>query len=161
MTVQLTDAEIQFLVGEPKPLQHDYRTRIKTRPKRGHSESELDLTGTSGSEFRLIIRQSEINPLDFSIILAHRVPNSNQLFRLRRYNGKHGEHTNTLEGQTFYDFHIHEATERYQDSGLREDAFAQATDRYVDLASAVECLISDCAFQAPPDQPLPLFDRSE
>jgi len=55
--------------------------------------------------------------LDFSIILAYCPEASNQLFRLRRYNGKSHEHTNTIEADKFYNYHIHTATERYQELG--------------------------------------------
>jgi len=117
MPVRLTDQDIARLIQEPKLLPADFRARIETRPKRGHKERELDLRGADGSEFRLILRQSLYNALDFSVILAFCPAESNQIFRLRRYNGKHGEHSNTIEGQTFYDFHIHEATERMPSPG--------------------------------------------
>jgi len=90
--------------------------------KRGHQERHFDITGVDGSEFRVILRQSTANVLDFSAILAVRVPQSSQVFRLRRYNGRSHEHTNHIEGLSFYDFHIHLATERYQELGAREDA---------------------------------------
>ena len=73
--------------------------------------------------------------MDFSLILGFFPKNSLQVFRLRRFNGKSHEHTNKLEKETFYDFHIHMASERYQSSGLREDAFALATDRYADFTA--------------------------
>lgn len=151
MTVRLTDDEIAALVSEEKLLPADYRSRTRVRPKRGHSERELDLTGANGSEFRLILRQSRLNPLDFSVILAYRLPESNVLFRLRRHNGKSHEHTNALEGHAFYDFHAHYATERYQDSGLREDAYAEPTDRFADFEGAVACMIEDCGLVVPED----------
>jgi hypothetical protein len=123
MAAILSDVEIARLLEEKKPLPADYRTKIQIRPKRGHKERELDLEGAGGSDFRLILRQSVINPLDFSVILVHRPPQSNQLFRLRRYNGKSHEHTNPIEEDTFYDFHIHQATERYQQIGARENIY--------------------------------------
>jgi hypothetical protein len=149
MAVQFTDREIAALIAERKELPSDYQQLIQTKARRGHKESELDVVGAKGSEFRLILRQSSVNSFDFSVILAYRVPKSNVLFRLRRYNGKHGEHTNTLEGQTFYDYHVHMATERYQESGLREDTYAEPTDRYADFGGAVKCLIEDCKFVLP------------
>ncbi len=78
---------------------------------------------------------------------------SNRVFRLRRCNGKSHEHTNLIEKQTFYEFHIHMATERYQREGENEDWYAEPTDRYGDLSGAIDCLIADCAFQRPADQP--------
>ena len=159
MPVRLTDQDIARLIREPKLLPADFRARIETRPKRGHKERELDLRGADGSDFRLILRQSLYNALDFSVILAFCPAESNQIFRLRRYNGKHGEHSNTIEGHTFYDFHIHEATERYQELGGREDAFARPTDRFADLQGAFRCLIEDGALQVPPQQQIPLFEE--
>lgn len=158
MATNLTDNEITALLAEPKPLPHDYRSKVKTRPKRGHGERELDIDGADGSKFRLILRQSSLNPLDFSVILAWLPLQSTTLFRLCRYNGKSHEHTNTLEVVTFYDFHVHRATERYQQSGLREDSFAEPTDRYQDLSGALRCLIEDCGFQMPPNDQLELFE---
>ncbi len=121
MTGTYSDAEIAELLRERKPLPVDWRSRTRLRPKRSHSERDIKVAGDGANEFRLILRQNTINRLDFSIILAIAVPRSNQLFRLRRYNGKSHEHTNRIEGDEFYDFHIHEATERYQEIGMRED----------------------------------------
>lgn len=123
MPVIFTDQEIAGLIQETKPLTSDYQAKIQTRPKRGHKERELDLKGSSGSEFRLVLHQSLFNPVDFSVILIYRPSNSNQLFRLRRYNGKNHEHTNPFEGAIFYDFHIHQATQRYQERRARYNDF--------------------------------------
>ncbi|MBI5568687.1 MAG: hypothetical protein HY914_01960 [Desulfomonile tiedjei] len=118
------------------------------------------MKGADGSEFRLIVRQSEFNPLDFSVILTYRPPKKNQLFRLRRYNGKSHEHTNTLESRTFYDFHIHGATERYQDeSGLREDSYAEPTNRFADFRGAIRAMLEDCGFDVPPNTQGALFEE--
>ena len=158
MAVTYSDREIAVLLQERKPLPPDWRNRILLRPKRGHDEQHLELTGDQGREFRLILRQNKINPLDFSIILAVRVPQSNQLFRLRRCNGKSHEHTNHIEDTTFYDFHIHVATERYQEIGTREDAYAEPTDRYGDFHSALHCLFDDTSLDAPPEAQRSFFE---
>jgi hypothetical protein len=144
-----SDHDIELLLKEIKPLPEDYRSKIQIRPKRGHKERELDVQGVNGSDFRLILRQSLINPIDFSVILAYRPPNSNQLFRLRRYNGKSHEHTNTIEEETFYDFHIH---------GAREDTYAVASNRFSEFHQAIVCIIEDCAFEVPPNTQRSLFE---
>ena len=161
MPAKYSDAEIARMVQERKPLPSNYRTRIQLRDKRGHKERELDVAGESGTQYRLILRQSSFNTLDFSIILAANPADSNQFFRLRRYNGKSHEHTNQIEGNNFYDFHIHHATERYQESGAREDAFAEVTDRYVDFHTALRCMLDDCGFETPQDTQLDLFRESD
>ena len=149
VATRYSDDEIRELLDEPKPLPDDHQARMQLRPKRGHKERSLTVQGTSGAEYLVILRQSSHNVLDFSVILAYCVPNSNALFRLRRYNGKSHQHTNRIEKQTFYDFHIHTATARYQDGGADEDGYAEVTDRYADLHGAVECLFEDCGFRSP------------
>ncbi len=151
MAAFLTDREIDGLIRESKPLQTDWRRRFTTKAKHGHRERESHVAGALGSQFRLILRESISNPLGFSVILAFTPAATNQLFRLRRYNGRDHEHTNKLEKHSFYAFHIHQATERYQLSGLREDAFAEPTDRFSDFDGAVTCMLSDCAFSLPDD----------
>jgi hypothetical protein len=159
MAGRYTDSEIQQLLAERKLLPEEYRKKLKLREKRGHREAELSIAGGAGTEFRLIARQNSLNVLDFSIILAACPAGSNQLFRLRRHNGKSHEHTNQIEGSTFYDFHIHMATERYQELGTREDAFAEATDRFGDYESALRCLVHDCGFELPASPQIDLFDE--
>ena len=152
-----SDREIAALLQERKALPADWRSRSQLRPKRGHEERDLWLDGDAGSNFRVILRKNTINVLDFSIILAVRVPHSTKIFRLRRYNGKSHEHTNHIEGDTFYDFHIHIATERYQEIGTREDAYAEPTDRYGDFHGALVCLLDDANFDVPPEAQASLF----
>lgn len=158
MAVSISDTVIAALIAETKPLPADYQKKVQTNPKRGHRERELDIQGVNGSNFRIVLRQSLFNPLDFSVILAWLPPQTGTPFRLCRYNGKSHEHTNTLESQKFYEFHVHQATERYQNSGLREDSFAAPTDRYQDFGGALLCLIQDCGFQQPANSQPGLFE---
>lgn len=160
MAARLTDAEIQNFVQERKDLPSDYLQRLRIKPKSGHEEQQLDLKGINGSDFRVILRKSMYNSFDFSVILAYRVPRTTQVFRLRRYNGKSHEHTKVIERQTFYDFHIHTATERYQDLGIREDSFAEPTDCFSNFNEAIDCLFDDCNFQIPEDPQRELFKRA-
>jgi hypothetical protein len=91
-------AEIAARISEPKQLESGFRSKLQLRPK-GHKERELDITGATGSEFRLILRQSLFNILDFSAILAYSGKSSSQVFRLRRYNGKSHEHASAHASQ--------------------------------------------------------------
>jgi len=147
--VTLTDIEITKLIKEEKPLPENYQDRLKLKPKRGHKEADLDVFGSNGSKFRIVIRQSEFDPFDFSVVLLYHIPKTNILFRLRRYNGRSHEHTNKLEKTKFDGCHIHQATLKYQQQGLREDEFAEATNKYADLHGAVQCLLNECAFILP------------
>jgi len=98
-----------------------------------------------------------MNVLDFSVILGYELPRIRRIFRLRRYNGKH-EHTNPIERNSFYGFHIHQATERYQTFGRGvEDHFAEPTSRYYSLETAINCLLNDSGFRSESER-FPLFE---
>jgi hypothetical protein len=149
MAVHFSDQQIDELLKESKPLPDDYKKRIRLRDKYGHKERDLSVDGVDGHKFRLILRSGSFNVLDFSVVLAIVPSGSNTLFRLRRYNGKSHEHTNKIEQETFYDFHIHTATERYQQLGVAEDFHAVPTKRYTDFYSALDCMLQDCGFVLP------------
>ena len=152
MAAVYTDDEIAALISERKPLPADWRARMRRRTRRGHSAADLWVTGGSGGEFRLIFRQNANNVLDFSVILGVRVPQSDRLFRLLRYNGRSHEHTNHIEGDTFYGFHVHRATERYQAAGADEDAYAEPAAQYGDFDGALACMLADAGFDDPQPQ---------
>jgi hypothetical protein len=149
MAAKYSDDEITALINERKPLPPDYLSRLQLREKRGHKERELDMIGGNGNQFRLILRESGYNPLDFSVILAFCPAETTQVFRLRRYNGKSHEHTNHIEGNTFYDFHVHVATERYQELGAQEDTFAHPSESFADFQGALNCMFQECGFDIP------------
>src|SRR5439155_8950196 len=133
------------LLAEPKQVPHNYADLMRGRRGHGHGQRDLPITGGNGSTFKLFTRQSQQNPLNFSAILAYELPRTTAWFRLCRYNGTHGQHTNRIEGDVIRGFHIHLATARYQDLGMREDSYAVATDNYATLREAMECLFVDCA----------------
>ena len=149
MPFSFTDDDIRRPIVEPKLMPKGYPACFMPKNKRrGYLEKEASVTGRNGSTFCVLCRAKVTDPNDFSVILCYVPDDSNVLFRLRRYNGKH-EHTNRLEKHRFYDFHIHCATERYQELGADEDAYAEPTDRYATIADALTCLLQDCAFDLP------------
>lgn len=157
MPLTLVKSKIESLLIEPKILPGNWDTAINLRSKRGHYECQLGVTGENSNRFFLILRKSMCNELDFSVILAVQRPQSNRFFRLRRYNGLSHEHTNRIERETFYDYHIHHATERYQEIGMHEDSFATPTDRYTNYEGAIDCVISDAKFVIPHGTQLNLY----
>ena|ERR1017187_8768087 len=141
----LTDDEIQNLILEEKKITHGLNDFFKMKDKKGHREHDISILRPDGSTFKIIVRLSKENLLDFSAILGFIPPKKSEVFLLRRYNGKSHEHSNRIEKEiAFYDFHIHTATERYQREGPREEYFAEITDRYSDVHGALDCLIKDC-----------------
>lgn len=162
----LEDREIEALLKEQKALPSNWRTRLKLLPKTDskHLQRDLDVSGANGNAFRIVLRQSVLNVLDFSIILIFREKDGNE-FRLCRYNGKHpSEHTNRLEkpkgGENACfrnQFHIHMATERYQQQGFEIDGYAEVTRRYSSFDSALKEFLGTNGFVLP-EEHLPLFD---
>lgn len=162
MPALYTDAQIQALIREPKALPEGWPRQIRWKERRGHERCEIDLDGEAGGSFRLFLRRSRNNPLDFSVGLAVLVPGTNRAFRLIRCNGKSHRHRNQVEEATFYDFHIHWATERYQAGGHPEDAFAVVTARYDSFDEALQCLLAEGNFVLPRARPVPsLFSPEE
>jgi len=134
------------MIREKKPLPKDYRTRLQVRPKRGHLERDFDVIGANGTHFQVILRQSSLNLFDFSLVLVVLPEDSNLQFRICRYSGRSHQHTNRIEGDTFFDFHVHRASERYQELGGREDGYAEPTTRYADFDTALKCFLSENGF---------------
>ncbi|MEG4227553.1 hypothetical protein QUA35_16375 [Microcoleus sp. N9_B2] len=153
-----SDLEINNLIGESKPLPLNWQSQIQLKEAGVSKKGDLDIKGVDGNKFRIILRQSRLNLLDFSIIIGVYPSGSNKLFHLRRYDGKSHEHTNPIEKERFYDFHIHKATERYQDYGTcEEDKYAEPTDRFSNYGEAIDSLIKDCGFELPDDPQRSLF----
>ena len=155
--IRFSESTIKELIAEPKVISFDPHQTIRWKQKRSHREYEFDVVGSRGHTFRVLLRQNLYNLLDFSVILALLPEDTNQLFRLRRYNGLHGEHCNRIEKDRFFSCHIHEATDRYQELGLKEDAYAEPSNQYREIGEALDCLLSDCAFSIPGDKNIPLF----
>jgi hypothetical protein len=162
----LTDEEIRGLIQEAKTLPENWKTRLRLLPKSGskHLQRELRVQGMNGNAFRVVLRQSTMNALDFSLILVFQDKDSVE-FRLCRYNGRHpSNHTNKWEkargsvDAVFRSrFHIHMATERYQQEGYEMDGYAEVTDRYSSYDSALGEFLRANGFQLP-EEILPLFD---
>ena len=97
MAMILADTMIESLVRERMPLPVNGRNRTRMRSKRGQDECQMTVSGDARSEFRLILRRNKINVLDFSIILAVVVPQSNRVCRLHHYNKRATNTPTTLK----------------------------------------------------------------
>jgi len=151
-----TDSEINELTLEMKEYNGTIDDLLNFKESDGHKRSTVEIPRLDGSAFIVKLRQN-INTLnDFSAILAFQKKGANWDFKLRRYNGIH-EHTNKLEKIRFFGFHIHYATQRYQDAGRKEESYAEKTDRYSDIKGALKCLIDDCHIQVKTDPQGRLF----
>ena len=156
--VILTEGAISDLIAERKSIPDGLWPVTRWTERNGHWRRDYEITcGATGNIFVVKLRKNQINPFDFSVILGHQLPGLNTIFILRRYNGKSHPHTNHLdENITFRTFHIHTATERYQNFGSNAEHWAEITTRYAEMDGAIQCMLSDCGFRVPMDE-APLF----
>ena len=158
----LTDSQIEELIHRAKPLPEGWRKRLRLRQHKGEAHKRAELQIDSNTEvFVIKCRQNSNNPLDFSIILVYKGKTGCE-YRLLRCNGKHpSQHTHRWErdygreGATFGpSFHVHRATERYQEAGLDIDGFAEPTDAYSDYFTGLEHFAQAGCF-VDPERPKP------
>jgi len=123
----LSEDSIRELIAERKPIPDGLKPLTRLIERNKHLRREYDVTSKAGNPFMIKIRKSTLNPFDFSVILGYQLPGVNTIFHLRRYNGKSHYHTNTIENVRFRNFHIHTATERYQNIGPKVEHFAEIT----------------------------------
>lgn len=157
MIYYFTDEEINRLTLENKNYNGRVENLLHFRESDGHKKATFEMPRADGSMFVIKLRQNINTVTDFSAILAYQEKGANKDFKLRRYNGKH-EHTNKLENRKFFDFHIHYATQRYQDAGRKEESYAEETNRYSDIKGALTCLINDCNVHVEKDAQTSIFD---
>lgn len=146
----LTNREISELIDEPKQIGCSANSILRgMKAKVGKFpfilQNSYEFPRQNGRENWLIyLRRNEENLLDFSCGLGLFPEGRGELFSIRRYNGKSHRHTNWLDGkQGFYDFHIHQTTEKYQKSSYKDDHYADTTDRYTRFEEAFRCLLKD------------------
>ncbi len=119
----LSEEQIDTLIIEAKTIPPGLVPLGPMPQRKQHKHRDYRITTEAGNQFVVIVKQSVLNMLDFSVVLGYQLPHIYSVFRLRRYNGKAHHHTNSLERERFYDFHIHRATERRRvSSTLRHPA---------------------------------------
>ena len=151
MDIKYTDQQIAALIKERKVLLDDWRDQLD-------KNNSLYIIGENGSRFRIITNLNEKYPSDFSVVLAVIDPKTGAIFRIRRYNGMpKRSHNNKIEKQKIYGYHIHFATERYQERDYDEETYAEETNRYNNLEGALQCLIQDANLELPAQLELRLF----
>lgn len=155
-----TDDEIDSMISEEKYFDGSFEELLNLKESDGHKTTSIDFPRADGSKFVIKLRQNQNDINDFSAIFTFQEKGNNKDFKLRRYNGKSHAHTNKIENQDiFFKFHIHMATQRYQDMGLKEESFAEATERYSNLRSALQCLLEDCNINMKSKPQTSLFDN--
>ena len=135
----LSDDDIRDLIEIKKVSSRKIDARYLKMGGLGQRKANFEVQGVDGSRFKVKIRQSSVNLLDFSIILSFCSSTTNRVYNLRRYNGNSHKHINKIEGNVIdHKFHKHIATERYLRRGFRIEGFANETDEYHTIE---ECLI--------------------
>ncbi len=147
----VSDSEIFQLIAESKFLTGNWQDELANPKSKGsHIEGQVDLVGASGTQFRVIVRQSLRDSHDFSVILVASRSGETEI-RLLRYDGGSHPHRNKIERNWIERKpHIHSVTERYQELNWEfHDGYAEETIRYHDLSGAWECFLADINLQGP------------
>ena len=151
---QLLDKDIDDLIAIPKYLPTEYRNKLRMRARPysdKHEEGQFEIEDRTLGTFRVVLRKNRLNLLDFSAILCFIPQERIKIFRLRRYNGVH-KHTNKMEQITFRTFHVHYASQRYQEAGWDIDAYAEPNEKYTTIGGALELLLDECSFVRPENE---------
>lgn len=160
----LSDSEIDELLRRSKYFagSFEWPPRWRRKTHTGHREAQWDLTDTAQEAYRLVVRINERDPADFSVVLVY-LPRDKPTLRLMRCNGPSHEHRNVLENERFGPApHIHIATERYQAApAWEEDGYAQETDEFHDVWSAMQVLWQRANITPPSSYQLPLLDGED
>lgn len=156
----LTDTEISSLLARRKVLPSNWRSKLhkRSKPTDGHTRNEIVIKDNK-EIFSIKSRQNSNNPLDFSIIFVYTNSNNNKYIILRCNCIHPSEHTNRweklhgLSNHTFPpDFHIHKATQRYQEEELRIEGYAEPTENYSDYHTAFDHFMKISGFDDPGDE---------
>ncbi len=148
MSALVDDGQIAALLNERKPAA-TVESLTPSAADGAHLRLGRLYIGDRGTRFQVKVRRSRLDAKDFSVILAWDRPDETGLFLLTRCNGLSHQHRNKLEGDRFFDFHVHRATQRYQLGGFKEDAYAKVTTSYDGFGGAVEHFLAICAFRRP------------
>ncbi|ADI73570.1 conserved hypothetical protein [Methanohalobium evestigatum Z-7303] len=143
----LSDDEIKQLIEDEKPLKSETINSINSNLKFKNQAKrwEYELISESGNKFEIKIRINDNHPYNFTVILQYK-DEKGHIYRLRRYNGKH-THQNKIENNRFRDFHIHKATQKYQENGHEIDGYAEVTNSYDNWEDAFQTMIKECNFK--------------
>lgn len=143
----LSDQEINKLICDLKRVKSEILRNIqfKIQNNSRHEIWDYQLVSEIGNVYQIRIRKNTLNRVDFSVILTYIDENRN-FYNLKRYNGIH-DHTNKLEKNKFRDFHIHTATQRYQEEGYQIEGYAETTNGYSTWQEALDKMLNDCNFK--------------
>ena len=143
----ISDEEIVTYLKEKKLLPEDFKPNLTVRSGGWHNRFEQEVKGESGNTFKLIVRQNKFNAFDFSVILGVFI--AGNFFHLKRYNGNSHRHANKLEKEEVKGFHIHTATERYQEAKWQPEGYAISTTSYYDWRTALSACLKENNFVVP------------
>lgn len=137
----LLDDEIERLLKMRKRI---INPSARRKAQKGSINLNYDLEAGDAS-FSMYVRQNIRIAQSFSCGLLYHLANGEKV-TLTRYNGSDHPHSNPLEGgsRMTASCHIHIATQRYMEAGMKPEHYAEPTDRYTDIHGALNALLEDC-----------------
>lgn len=149
-----TDADLYRLRRERKRVE---KPNARWTRRQGNERKDYLMTGDSGARYKIYLRRSLYDALQYTAGIAVVKPDGT-LLTLARYNGSH------FHGSARLTPHVHLTTAQAIRDGLKPERGASPTDRYEDVEGALRCLVHDFRVAGlpgiDPDERL-LFDETE
>jgi hypothetical protein len=136
----LSERFIQHLIDTPKEIMKDKKKAFELRVDNTHYRVTVQLE--CRYVMQMFLRKNLQNPMDFSIVLRY-TNDKKQNYTIVRYNGDHGGHRDPWSHEFTPGPHIHRITERGQRDCLKEECYAERTDKYKTFTEAREAFIRD------------------
>lgn len=138
----LNDSEIEYLNNVPKYYLGGESLKWKIKDK--SRKLDVPVSSEDGQHaFIIYFRQCEKHENNFSCGVRL-VRSGKDDITLVRYNGSSHVHVNFIEKDKMeFKCHIHLAAERYWAIGRKLEDYAVSTERYQNLAGAIQCLLVD------------------
>lgn len=128
-----TDADLDRLQRERKRVENPNARWIR---RQGNDRKDYHLDGASGTHYKLFLRRSLYDALQYTAGIAVVKPDGT-LLTLARYNGSH------FHGSARLAPHVHLTTAQAIRDGLKPECGASPTDRYVEVEGALRCVVHD------------------
>ena len=147
---RVADADVKVFLSSRKYLsQKDIDSlrhpSIPNGAETRYLRSKINVRDDFENRFEVFVRVNNEIPGDFSVGVIYRPEGYDKGIVLRRYNGNSHSHTNKIEREKIVrKFHIHEATERYQDAGYKAEDYATISTGYSTYQEAIDRMIDEC-----------------
>lgn len=140
-----SQSEIDALISCDKSVVEPPKRQAKLIGADYRNDMKLAASNGQQGEFDVFMRQSEDFPENFSIGLVFRPKDGRPDITLLRCNGQHGVYNGSSysdPAHPHWGYHIHKASEKALEDGLRAEKFATATTDFASYNEALQYFVT-------------------